>query len=83
MVLYGLLSGRSFYDEFRGFPRDKRKAEITKAVKEGRRPDPNLVPEQYISLEDAGSMVGLFSVGKCLIVQTTSSAFVCSPLQRP
>jgi hypothetical protein len=50
MVLYELLSRWSFYDEFVGLPRDQRRAEIIKAVKEGRRPDLNLVPEQYRDL---------------------------------
>jgi hypothetical protein len=50
MVLYELLSGLSFYDEFAGLPRGKRKAEIIKAVKEGRRPGLHLVPEQYRDL---------------------------------
>ncbi len=51
MVLYELLSGRSFYDEFAGHARE---AEIIKAVKDGRRLDPSLVPEQYRDL-----------IGKC------------------
>jgi hypothetical protein len=50
MVIYELLSGQSFYDEFAGLPRDKRKPAIIKAVKEGRRLDLNLVPEQYRDL---------------------------------
>ncbi len=47
MVLYELLSGRSFDDEFAGLSRKERKAEIIKAVKEGRQPDLSLVPEKY------------------------------------